>query len=238
MIRAVSIVLALMSCVLAPVSADVYKYVDADGNIFFSDEPLTGRSLRLEWKRTAHKLSSQNKKSSEAHRKQQAEAAAQLQAHLETSRTRAYSARPVGPVSGSMSVRRAHYQALIEEAARRHGLLPELLHAVIRTESAYKPDALSSAGACGLMQLMPGTADRFNVSDIWNPAENIHAGAAYLRLLLDMFDNDLRLALAGYNAGENAVKRYGNEIPPYPETQDYVRKVLQFLWSERSSRNS
>ncbi len=111
--------------------------------------------------------------------------------------------------------------------------MPELLHAVIRAESAYQPNALSHAGACGLMQLMPATAKRFKVQNIWDPAENIEGGATYLRFLMDLFGNDLRLALAGYNAGENAVKRYDNQIPPYSETQNYVRKVLQFLWAEQ-----
>jgi soluble lytic murein transglycosylase-like protein len=81
---------------------------------------------------------------------------------------------------------------------------------------------------------MPGTAARYNVADIWDPAQNVRGGAAYLRDLLDMFDQDLRLALAGYNAGENAVLKYDRQIPPYAETQQYVRKVLQFLWAERS----
>jgi soluble lytic murein transglycosylase-like protein len=88
------------------------------------------------------------------------------------------------------------------------------------------------------MQLMPGTAKRYRVKDIWDPADNLRGGARYLRDLLDMFDNDLRLALAAYNAGENAVIKYGNRIPPYPETQRYVRKVLQFLWAERGSAGS
>jgi soluble lytic murein transglycosylase-like protein len=122
--------------------------------------------------------------------------------------------------------------------ARQHDLYPELLHAVIRTESAYNPAALSSAGAVGLMQLMPGTAKRYGVPDIWDPVENLRGGARYLRDLLDLFGNDLRLALAAYNAGENAVIKYGNRIPPYPETQRYVRKVLQFLWAERTSAGS
>ena len=94
---------------------------------------------------------------------------------------------------------------------------------------------MSSAGAIGLMQLMPGTAARYKVGDIWEPAANVRGGAAYLRDLLDMFDQDLRLALAGYNAGEGAVMKYGRQIPPYPETQQYVRKVLQFLWDEQRS---
>jgi soluble lytic murein transglycosylase-like protein len=213
---------------------DVYKYVDTEGNIYFSDEPLKGARLRLEWKRTSKRLVAENKQQSEAMRRQEAER--QMQARL--GRDDVYSLRPAHPVAGSMSVRRARFRGLIEGAAQRHGLMPELLHAVIRAESAYQPDALSHAGACGLMQLMPGTAERFNVRNIWDPAENIQGGAAYLRLLLDMFDNDLQLALAAYNAGENAVKRYGNQIPPYQETQDYVRKVLRFLWAEGGARNS
>ena len=75
---------------------------------------------------------------------------------------------------------------------------------------------------------MPGTAARYNVGDIWDPADNVRGGAAYLRDLLEMFDQDLRLALAGYNAGENAVIKYGRKIPPYPETQQYVERVLRF----------
>jgi len=213
--------------------ADVYKYVDNEGNIFFSDEPLRGAQLRLEWKRTAKRLVAENKQQSAAARQRQAEAQARLGSGADL-----YALRPAHPVSGTMSVRRARYDQLIEQAARRHGLMPALLHAVIRTESAYQPNALSHAGACGLMQLMPQTAARFNVRDIWDPAENIRGGATYLRLLLDMFDNDLRLALAAYNAGENAVKRYGNEIPPYQETQDYVRRVLRFLWTEAEAWNS
>jgi len=109
---------------------------------------------------------------------------------------------------------------------------------VIRTESAYKANAQSHAGACGLMQLMPATARRFRVQNIWDPSENIRGGAEYLRFLLNLFDGDLHLALAGYNAGEGAVKKYDYQIPPYRETQDYVRKVLQHLSAERAPRQS
>lgn len=231
------LVLALLLVASTAASADVFKYVDENGNVYFSDEPLKGERLKLEWKRTAKRLSSENKRQSEAHERERL-AAVQAQARLRRSGDDVYAARPSTQVSGSMSVRRARYRHLIESAARRHGLSPELLHAVIRAESAYKPDALSHAGACGLMQLMPATARRFRVHDIWDPAANIEGGARYLRLLLDMFDHDLRLALAAYNAGENAVKRYGNEIPPYRETQGYVRKVLQHFWAERASRSS
>ncbi len=234
-----SVAVALSAIVLGlPVGAavaDVYKYVDKDGNIYFSDEPLPGTHLSLEWKRTSKRLVSENKQQSEKVQREQAAIQARIDARLEASmnaRTDLYALRPSEPVSGSMSVRRARYRHLIDDAARRHGLTPELLHAVIRTESAYKANARSHAGACGLMQLMPQTAARFKVGDIWDPAQNIQGGAAYLRFLLDLFDHDLRLALAGYNAGEGAVKKYGYQIPPYRETQDYVRKVLRHLSAE------
>jgi soluble lytic murein transglycosylase-like protein len=222
----------------APVVADVYKYVDNDGNVYFSDEPLTGAHLKLEWKRTSKRLVAENKQESEAVRRRQEEAMARVQAKLDANTVSLASARPSAPVSGSMSTRRERYRHLIEANAARYGLSSALLHAVIRTESAYKANALSHAGACGLMQLMPGTAKRFGVRNIWDPAENIRGGSAYLRFLLDLFDGDLRLALAGYNAGENAVKRHGYQIPPYRETQNYVRKVLRHLAAERVPHRS
>jgi soluble lytic murein transglycosylase-like protein len=124
------------------------------------------------------------------------------------------------------------YSQLIVDAAKRASLQPELIHAIVRAESAYDPNALSKKGARGLMQLMPGTADRYGVRDSWNPAQNLQGGARYLRDLLDMFDQNLKLAVAAYNAGENAVRKYGNKIPPYPETQHYVRKVVAFYQGE------
>jgi soluble lytic murein transglycosylase-like protein len=127
---------------------------------------------------------------------------------------------------------------LIRKVAKKAKLSPELLHAVIQAESSYNPKAKSSAGAVGLMQLMPGTASRYGVTNIWDPSQNLEGGARYLRDLLDMFKNNLRLALAAYNAGENAVKKYGNRIPPYPETQKYVRKVLDFYLTERKQRRN
>lgn len=221
-----------------PTLADVFKYVDKDGNVYFSDEPLSGSHLKLEWKRTSKRLVADNKEQSEAVRRRQEEAMARVQAKLNVGSLSVTASRPAAPVSGSMSVRRARYRDLIEANAARYRLSPELIHAVIRTESAYKSNALSHAGACGLMQLMPGTAARFNVRDIWDPAENIRGGSAYLRFLLDLFDGDLRLALAGYNAGEGAVKKFNYQIPPYRETQDYVRKVLQHLAAERLADRS
>ena len=115
----------------------------------------------------------------------------------------------------------------VDEASARHGIDAKLIHAVIQTESYYNPVIKSKAGAVGLMQLMPATAERFGVSNRKDPAQNINAGTRYLKILLKMFNNDLTLALAAYNSGEGTVKRYGNKIPPYPETQNYVKKVIK-----------
>lgn len=101
-----------------------------------------------------------------------------------------------------------------------------LLHAVIAVESGYRPRAVSSKGAMGLMQLMPGTARRYGVTDPFDPTQNVVAGARYLRDLLDAYGENLPLALAAYNAGEKAVDRYGGQVPPYPETRTYVPKVM------------
>ena len=117
------------------------------------------------------------------------------------------------------------YDELIKKSCLRYGVDPNLVMAVMRQESGYNPRALSYKGATGLMQLMPATARRFGVENIYDPAQNIDAGTRYLRFLLDTFNGDVDLALAGYNAGENAVARYGNQIPPYRETQNYVRSI-------------
>jgi len=121
------------------------------------------------------------------------------------------------------------FTAIVAAKAKKYKVIPELLHAVIEAESAYDPDAVSRAGAVGLMQLMPATAKRFGVTDRTNPSQSVDGGAHYLRVLLDYFDNDLTLAIASYNAGEGAVVKYGRKIPPYPETQKYVVKVKKFL---------
>jgi soluble lytic murein transglycosylase-like protein len=117
------------------------------------------------------------------------------------------------------------YRQLVARAAARQGLDPALVHAVILVESHYDPVSRSPKGARGLMQLMPATARRFGVRDITDPAQNIDAGTRYLRLLLDRFGR-VELALAAYNAGEEAVERHGREIPPYSETLAYVPRVL------------
>jgi hypothetical protein len=114
--------------------------------------------------------------------------------------------------------------ALVGQASRRHKVDPNLLYAVMRQESNFDPFAVSHRGALGLMQLMPQTAQRFGVKDIFDPVENVNGGAKLLRYLLDRYDGDQIRALAAYNAGEAAVERYGG-VPPYKETLDYVRRV-------------
>jgi soluble lytic murein transglycosylase-like protein len=123
----------------------------------------------------------------------------------------------------------AAFETLIIEAAARHRLDPALIKAVIRTESNFDHRAVSRKGALGLMQLMPGTAGMYGLADAFEPRGNIDAGSKHLRMLLDRYRGDLHLALAAYNAGEQAVERYGRRIPPFAETRGYVRSVLRYL---------
>ena len=116
------------------------------------------------------------------------------------------------------------YEPLVQEAAEYHGVDPDLVRAVVRTESAFDPTAVSTAGAQGLMQLMPALADELGVTDPFDPRENIFAGVRYLRALLDQHHGDETLALASYNAGPGTVMRY-NGVPPYPETEQYIRNI-------------
>jgi soluble lytic murein transglycosylase-like protein len=115
----------------------------------------------------------------------------------------------------------------IVDSSNRHGVDPLLIYSLMHRESSFKRFALSNKGARGLMQLMPATAARLGVRNIFDPQQNIEGGVKYVRFLLDMFDGDVRLALAGYNAGEGAVLKYGRSVPPYRETQEYVRRISE-----------
>ncbi len=183
-----SLVLSVIAAVQTT-QADVYKYVDKNGRMYFTDRP----------KHSGYRLILKS-------RKQWREPKVDYQ---------------------SMKINRQRFAAKIAAVARSNNLPEGLIHAVIATESAYDPNAVSRAGAVGLMQLMPETAQRYGVSNRRDPASNISAGTRYLKDLLKRFDNNLELALAGYNAGGGAVEKYGNKIPPFAETQTYVRKVLK-----------
>lgn len=202
--RIVSTILVLLTGVLTlstAAHAEIYKYMDRQGRLHFTDRPMKGDGYRLLWR------SGSDSKRSGGSRIDIA----------------------------SSERNRSRFTPLIDEVAQQLRLRPALLHAVIKAESAYDPKALSRTGARGLMQLMPDTARRYGVHDSWDPRANLTGGAAYLRDLLVMFEQDLRLALAAYNAGENAVKKFGNQIPPYPETQAYVTRVLSYYQENRTS---
>ncbi len=115
----------------------------------------------------------------------------------------------------------------IVESGKRNSVDPLLLYSVMHQESTFKQGAVSPKGARGLMQLMPFTAKRFGVTSIFDPRQNIEGGARYMRFLLDLFGGNVDLALAGYNAGEGAVIKYGYHVPPYRETQEYVRRITR-----------
>jgi soluble lytic murein transglycosylase-like protein len=144
-------------------------------------------------------------------------------------------AAPVFPMRPKLKSRHVtgRFDQFIQKAARENGLDPLLLRAVIQAESQFNPYDISPAGACGLMQLMPRTAKLLNVTDIFDPEQNIRGGARHLRYLMVKFSNNLAWALAAYNAGEMPVRRFKG-IPPFPETQFYVKHVLKLYESSLS----
>jgi len=145
---------------------------------------------------------------------------------------------PAAAVRPVVSAQQRRLTPLIDAIALSEGVEPTLVYAVISQESGYNPRAGSPAGALGLMQLMPATAARYGLTpnDRYDPAKNVRAGIRYLKFLSRQFNGQLDLILAGYNAGEGAVQKYGNRIPPYRETQDYVRKVKGYLALYRQRR--
>lgn len=128
----------------------------------------------------------------------------------------------------------ARWASLIEQVAAEHAVDAHLLHAIVTVESAYNPQARSHAGALGLMQVIPATGKRFGASNLLDPLQNLRAGTAYLVWLNKRFNGNLELMLAAYNAGEGAVQRHGNRVPPYTETRQYVAKVTALYYARRS----
>ncbi len=188
--------------------ADIYRYVNSEGVATFTNIRPTGR----------YEIVVKEKVEPVAGAKP---AAAAEQPHY--------------PVRGYAAATRSRYARQIHAAAQAARIDPALVHAVISAESGYNPSARSRAGAVGLMQLMPETAARYSVTNRWDPEQNIQGGTRYLGDLLRMFNNDLRLALAAYNAGEHTVVRYGNRIPPYRETVAYVPKVIGYYRTYRTN---
>ncbi len=197
-----------MGALSTPCVADIWGYVDESGTAHLSDHQVNQRYLLF--------------------RKEAARPAAEVFSPPpivveKPPAAPAMAASRVIPVSPAV---RAQLAPLIAKVARENKLEPSLLHAIVTVESGYDPQAKSPAGAIGLMQLMPDTAARFGVKDIWDPLENLQGGARYLRYLLALFKNDMDLVLAAYNAGEGAVMQAGNKIPNYAETRAYVPSVL------------
>lgn len=176
--------------------ADIYKYVDKDGVVHFSNQPAAKGQGGQVYIKTREKKKSRG------------------------------DITPFAPSDVSPE-RFSRYDDAIHHAATLYQLPEALVRAVIMVESNFDPRAVSHAGAQGLMQLMPETASRMEVRDSFDPRENIFGGVRYLRILANLFNGDLELTIAGYNAGEGAVMRHGG-IPPYEETQDYVVKVLTY----------
>ena len=199
----------LLACVLcaSAARAEIYKYRSPNGDIVFTDSKMKG-GYTLMW----HSSGPPKSEPFTGYRG---------------------GGRYNG---GAWKNNRSKYKLLIDRTARRYGLHPELVHAVVRAESAYDPNAVSKSGATGLMQLISGTAARYGVNNRRDPEENVNGGVRYLRDLLQMFNYDIRLAVAGYNAGENAVIRAGNRIPNYPETQVYVERVIAYYLENLSEK--
>ena len=218
--------LALM--LAGPARADIYAFVDSNGVRHLSNVPNDPR-YKLVMRTPAYRKES-TQASSFAPTNLYAPGRGSAYTRQGYNIPRARRARAGRVNEGN----RQRFTPDINQIAARYRLEPALLHAVISAESSYNPWAVSPKGAMGMMQLMPGTASRFGVGNPYDPVANMHGGARYLRWLLDQF-NDTRLAVAAYNAGEGAVQRYGNQIPPYRETQDYVVKVLDYYQRYRTN---
>jgi hypothetical protein len=213
MMRITVILLALF--ISNEVMADIYKFTDSEGGVYYTNTKLPRPGL--------YKRIIRSKLYTEINVPRHGLYKPIVSTKIFRFPNSNYYHTKVNAFSGA---NKKKFTELIEQAAYRHQVDAKLVHAVIQTESAYNSTALSPKGAVGLMQLMPDTARRFGVSDRNDPDQNVDGGTRYLKHLINLFNPNLDLAVAAYNAGENAVIRYNNSIPPYPETQNYVKQVL------------
>lgn len=222
----------LATCLLAPFSSpaqageNISGFMDPTGRVVFVNEPSeVSAASRLSTSQVSTKRKLLAKAS--ALPKVSELAVEEAVFHpVEWARTSEFQTGVSELGRASQSTGRDRIQEMVSEAARRHSVDADLVHAIVRVESNYNPYATSNKGARGLMQLIPATARRFGVSNSYDPSANLDGGIRYLKYLMSMFHGDLRLSLAAYNAGEMAVTRNGG-IPPYRETQDYVRKISE-----------
>lgn len=199
------LLLGLSGSVAQCAYADIYAYVDTEGKLLVSEKKEDGRFVRFDPKQRISPKTIVKKRY-----------------------------WPTKQIHFPLAIHKkaTEYTPLVNDIAEEIGVNANLLHAIIQVESAYNPAATSHKGAQGLMQLIPATAERFGVEQSYDPESNVRGGARYIKNLLTLFNNNLQLALAAYNAGEGAVRKYNNTIPPYPETQAYVSRVLS-LYTQR-----
>jgi len=233
------VIYAILCTVSSFANAEIYRYVNEEGTIVFSDKPPPINETSSVRALTKQSFSAKPLSNVRIYKYVDPQGVVHL---TDTPPSKQYKLIYSGSsfwshqdfFSMEKSPKAAMLDPFIQRAALTYGLEAALLHAVIKAESAYNARAVSPKGAVGLMQLMPGTASRYGVTDRYDPEENIEGGASYLRDLLRMFNNDVSLALAAYNAGEGAVRKYGNTIPPYQETQYYVSRVLSLYQHYRA----
>jgi len=187
----------LLAGAIQTAKADIYQFVDENGVVHFTN--VSGARVKKPSKVVSEKRSA-------------------TQAPPSSTRVTEHRTTHTDSIPAS-------YVNIINDACNRFGVDPSLVHAIVKVESDFNPFAISRKGAMGLMQLMPQTANTMNVRNTFSPDENVEGGVKYLRYLLDRYDGNISLALAAYNAGETAVKKWGT-VPPYKETQEYVKKIL------------
>lgn len=217
----------LLLCLFAgqAISGEIYAFIDSQGKLQVSRQKIDSRYVRFDSTRRITPRMVTGKTSWIV-----PQTVAHYVPHLSSRSTLPLKpSEQASSVTPSKSKLQQQYAELIDGIAQEIGVSANLLHAIIQVESAYNPMAISPKGAQGLMQLIPATAERFGVEHSFEPAANIRGGARYLKNLLALFNNDIKLAVAAYNAGEGAVIKYNNAIPPYPETQAYVSRVLSLF---------